>query len=176
MGPTRFLPRTHVDPAPAAALRDGGDVSDVPLPPGACAPPSRVALLDAGDAALCARHVKTHPKCQPLTVAPAPKTATCALGSGRSTLGRRPLAAWPPARPDTQRRNWSFPFWSTRRYDGRLLHCGGANRSDELRVLFYLTFRAADGGQVGGEDGGRRATAADGLTLESLMAGCVSAS
>ena len=67
-------------------------------------------------------------------------------------------------------------MWATRRYDGRLLHCGGANRSDELRVLFYLTFRAADGGQVGGEDGGRRATAADGLTLESLMAGCVSAS
>ena len=61
MGPTRFLPRTHVDPAPAAALRDGGDVSDVPLPPGARAPPSRVALLDAGDAALCARRVKTHP-------------------------------------------------------------------------------------------------------------------
>ena len=111
MGPTRFLPRTHVDPAPAAALRDGGDVSDVPLPPGARAPPSRVALLDAGDAAL---------------------------------------------------------------YDGRLLHCGGANRSDELRVLFYLTFRAADGGgQVGREEGGRRATAADGLTLDSLMAGRV---
>jgi hypothetical protein len=66
---------------------------------------------------------------------------------------------------------------STRRYDGRLLHCGGANRSDELRVLFYLTFRAADGGQAGREDGERpRATAADGLTLESLMAGCVSGS
>ena len=109
MGPTRFLPRTHVDPAPAAALRDGGDVSDVPLPPGARAPPSRVALLHAGDAAL---------------------------------------------------------------YDGRLLHCGGANRSDELRVLLYLTFRAADGGgQVEREEGGRRATAADGLTLESLMTG-----
>ena len=59
------------------------------------------------------------------------------------------------------------------RYDGRLLHCGGANRSDELRVLFYLTFRAADGGQLAGEEGGRRATAADGLTLESLMAGRV---
>ena len=89
-------------------------MSDVPLPPGARAPPSRVALLDAGDAAL---------------------------------------------------------------YDGRLLHCGGANRSDELRVLFYLTFRAADGGQAmgqaGREEGGRRATAADGLTLESLMAGRV---
>ena len=63
------------------------------------------------------------------------------------------------AGPDTQNRNESFPSRSTRRYDGRLLHCGGANRSDELRVLFYLTFRAADGGQVGGEDGGRRATA-----------------
>jgi hypothetical protein len=44
-------------------------------------------------------------------------------------------------------------------------------------VLFYLTFRAADGGQAGREDGERpRATAADGLTLESLMAGCVSGS
>ena len=60
------------------------------------------------------------------------------------------------------------------RYDGRLLHCGGANRSDELRVLLYLTFRAADGGgQVGREEGGRRATAADGLTLESFMKGRV---
>ena len=76
MGPTRFLPRTHVDPAPAAALRDGGDVSHVPLPPGARAPPSRVARRDAGDAALCARHVKTHPKPQPLTAAPAPKAGS----------------------------------------------------------------------------------------------------
>ena len=30
------------------------------------------------------------------------------------------------------------------RYDGRLLHCGTANDSDELRVLFYVTFRHAD--------------------------------
>ena len=69
-------------------------------------------------------------------------------------------------------------MWATRRYDGRLLHCGGANRSDELRVLFYLTFRAAGGGQAGGapEDGGRRATHADGLTVESLMAGGISRS
>ena len=29
-------------------------------------------------------------------------------------------------------------------YDGRLLHCGGANRSDQLRMLFYVTFRHAD--------------------------------
>ena len=30
-------------------------------------------------------------------------------------------------------------------YDGRLLHCGGANRSDKARVLFYVTFRAGGG-------------------------------
>ena len=32
-------------------------------------------------------------------------------------------------------------------YDGRLLHCGGANRSTERRVLFYITLRkhGADG-------------------------------
>lgn len=29
-------------------------------------------------------------------------------------------------------------------YDGRLLHAGGANDSDEVRVLFYLTFKRAD--------------------------------
>ena len=29
-------------------------------------------------------------------------------------------------------------------YDGRLLHCGGANKSDKLRVLFYVTWRCAD--------------------------------
>ncbi len=27
-------------------------------------------------------------------------------------------------------------------YDGRLLHCGGANRADRPRALFYVTFRA----------------------------------
>ena len=37
-------------------------------------------------------------------------------------------------------------------YDGRLLHCGGANRSDELRILFYLTFRAATDDGVGGAE------------------------
>ena len=32
-------------------------------------------------------------------------------------------------------------------YDGRLLHCGGANRADGPRVLLYVTFQseAADG-------------------------------
>ena len=30
-------------------------------------------------------------------------------------------------------------------YDSRLLHCGGANRSEKERVLFYVTFRAEDG-------------------------------
>ena len=27
-------------------------------------------------------------------------------------------------------------------YDGRLLHCGGANRSDKRRILMYVTFRS----------------------------------
>ena len=31
-------------------------------------------------------------------------------------------------------------------YDGRLLHCGGANRADRPRALLYVTFRAAAGG------------------------------
>ena len=82
MGPTRFLPRTHSTPAPAATVR-AADATQLPGPPNARAPPSRVALLDCGDAAL---------------------------------------------------------------YDGRLLHCGGANRSDRRRLLFYLTFRSADAG------------------------------
>ena len=37
-------------------------------------------------------------------------------------------------------------------YDGRLLHCGGANRSDALRILFYLTLRAATDDGVGGAE------------------------
>lgn len=39
-------------------------------------------------------------------------------------------------------------------YDGRVLHCGGPNTSDELRVMFYLTFRrgAADGQELGNDE------------------------
>lgn len=38
-------------------------------------------------------------------------------------------------------------------YDGRLLHCGGANRSGKHRVLLYVTFRAADAAEAGGGAG-----------------------
>merc|ERR1712196_690078 len=39
-------------------------------------------------------------------------------------------------------------------YDSRLLHAGGANLSDELRALFYVTFRhpEADAVALGNED------------------------
>jgi len=39
-------------------------------------------------------------------------------------------------------------------YDGRVLHCGGPNRSDELRILFYLTFRrrGADGEELANDE------------------------
>ena len=33
-------------------------------------------------------------------------------------------------------------------YDGRLLHCGGANRSNKLRMLFYLTLRCEDAAEL----------------------------
>ena len=46
-------------------------------------------------------------------------------------------------------------------YDGRTLHCGGANRSDRRRLLLYLTFRRA-GADEDGESGG-------GQTLGSLL-------
>ena len=87
MGPTRFVRGTHTEPGPAAVLADGDalGLADAKGRP----PPSCVALLKAGEAAL---------------------------------------------------------------YDGRLLHCGGANRSDELRILFYLTFRAATDDGVGGAE------------------------
>jgi len=55
-------------------------------------------------------------------------------------------------------------------YDGRLLHCGGANRSDQLRVLFYVTFRAAEGGgALGDEGGGAEADRDSTLSLEELV-------
>lgn len=87
MGPTRFVRGTHTDPAHAAALADG-DATGLATASGT-PPPSCVALLQTGDAAL---------------------------------------------------------------YDGRLLHCGGANRSDALRILFYLTLRAATDDGVGGAE------------------------
>jgi hypothetical protein len=39
-------------------------------------------------------------------------------------------------------------------YDGRVLHCGGPNTSDELRVMFYLTFRrnGADGQELANDE------------------------
>uniref|UniRef100_A0A7S3B7L4 Uncharacterized protein n=1 Tax=Haptolina ericina TaxID=156174 RepID=A0A7S3B7L4_9EUKA len=108
MGPTRFLPQTHTNPAFAAVL-ERGDATGLLPPPTARAPPSCVALLQPGEAAL---------------------------------------------------------------YDGRLLHCGGANRSDELRVLFYLTFRSTSSG-VGddelGDEGGGRGSDTTPLTLCELI-------
>eukprot|EP00967_Tisochrysis_lutea_P089089 scaffold126678_cov31-Tisochrysis_lutea.AAC.4 len=39
-------------------------------------------------------------------------------------------------------------------YDGRILHCGGPNSSQEMRVMFYLTFRCAtaDGDELANEE------------------------
>ena len=48
-------------------------------------------------------------------------------------------------------------------YDGRLLHCGGANRAGRPRILFYVTFRAADATEVS-NGGGTGCTLADFLT------------
>jgi hypothetical protein len=50
-------------------------------------------------------------------------------------------------------------------YDGRLLHCGGANRSDKLRILFYVTFRHAKaiGKDVSGD--GAAAAASEGSSV-----------
>ena len=54
-------------------------------------------------------------------------------------------------------------------YDGRLLHCGGANRSDRLRMLFYVTVRAASaaGCDVSG-DGPEAASTQGSATLGEL--------
>ena len=104
MGPTRFLPRTHVDQAAHKALQSHGDATGLGRNHGGQAQPpqSRVGCLASGDAAL---------------------------------------------------------------YDGRLLHCGGANRSDRLRVLFYLTVRHADavGQDMSGD--GAAAAAAEGSSV-----------
>jgi len=90
MGPTRFLPRTHAKPGPAAVVATtdatrlveaDGMASNKKGGSSAAPPASWVGLLDAGDAAL---------------------------------------------------------------YDGRLLHCGGANRADRPRALLYVTFRAVE--------------------------------
>ena len=104
MGPTRFLPRTHADPAhakivargDATGLGGGGSggrgEGGKRAPAAGRPPPSWVGLLETGDAAF---------------------------------------------------------------YDGRLLHCGGANRSDRPRALFYLTFRSRRGHR---DDGGAKTT------------------
>jgi hypothetical protein len=46
-------------------------------------------------------------------------------------------------------------------YDGRMLHCGGANRSDKRRILFYLTFRSRKGRENGLDE--------DAMTLGRLL-------
>ena len=56
-------------------------------------------------------------------------------------------------------------------YDGRTLHCGGANRSDRRRLLLYLTFRRTDEGEDG-ESSSRRVEDGEsggGQTLGSLL-------
>ena len=51
-------------------------------------------------------------------------------------------------------------------YDGRLLHCGGANDSRKRRVLFYFSFKASAGRRTA--DGTLLATLKKQHTLGSL--------
>ena len=162
MGPTRFLPRTHSHPRFAKVVADGdatGITRESVMGMGMGPRASRAKGSDGGRAGACVsrdaragkRHAAHHAAASGMrggARAGSQQPATDRQGGGASKAGGDdPPLSWVG----------TLATGDAALYDGRLLHCGGANRADVPRVLFYLTFRnpiaAGERGGGGGKDG-----------------------